>query len=153
MDADINPYSAPEADLLSPIEPRAIMIASKGSRFATFILDYIGYIILSMFIGFTIGIVFRDEGIEAMEQVPSLLIGLTIIAVYYVFFEGIWGRTPGKFVMGTIVVTEQGERPSFGQIIIRTLCRFIPFEPFSCLGERGWHDSIPKVHVVYTRAR
>lgn len=71
--------------------------------------------------------------------------------LYYIFFEGLWTRTPGKFVFGTIVVNEQGGRPSIGQIVGRTFSRFIPFEAFSCLGERGWHDSIPKTLVVMTR--
>ena len=119
----------------------------------TFIVDYISYLCLSVAIGVGIALVFGQEGIDALERVPNLIVGMAIITAYYVFFEAIWGRTPGKFLMGTVVVTEHGEKPSFGQIIGRTLCRFIPFEPLSCLGERGWHDSIPKVLVVNARGR
>ena len=70
---------------------------------------------------------------------------------YYCFFEGIWGRTPGKFLIGTKVVDEEGDPPSFGQIVGRSACRLIPFEPFSFFGARGWHDSISHTYVVRTR--
>ena len=153
MNFESNPYSAPEADLYSPVKPSAFVVASKGRRFGTFIVDYISYLCLSVAIGVGIALVFGQEGIDALERVPNLIVGMAIITAYYVFFEAIWGRTPGKFLMGTVVVTEHGEKPSFGQIIGRTLCRFIPFEPLSCLGERGWHDSIPKVLVVNARGR
>jgi hypothetical protein len=41
-------------------------------------------------------------------------------------------------------------RPPFGTMVLRSLCRLIPFEPFSFLGSdaRGWHDSITKTRVV-----
>ena len=46
---------------------------------------------------------------------------------------------------------ENGTKPRFGQVIGRTLCRFVPFEAFSFFGERGWHDKIPKTRVVMAR--
>ncbi|MEP7184358.1 MAG: RDD family protein [Rhodanobacter sp.] len=70
---------------------------------------------------------------------------------YYFFFEGIWARTPGKLVLGTRVVSQHGDKPAFGQVVGRTLCRFIPFDALSFFGEEGWHDSIPKTQVVLVR--
>ena len=71
-----------------------------------------------------------------------------MILGYYVCFEGIWARTPGKFLFGTVVVNEDGGRPSIGQVFGRSLCRLIPFEPSLLLGDHGWHDSIPETYVV-----
>jgi uncharacterized RDD family membrane protein YckC len=48
--------------------------------------------------------------------------------------EASTGKTVGKYVTGTQVLTEDGEQPSVGTIFIRTLCRIIPFEPFSFFG-------------------
>src|SRR5262249_16412337 len=79
--------------------------------------------------------------------------GSVVVFSYYTFFEGIWARTPGKFIFGTVVVNEVGGKPSIGQVLGRTASRFIPFEALSCFGERGWHDSLPKTPVVMARAR
>jgi uncharacterized RDD family membrane protein YckC len=62
------------------------------------------------------------------------------------------GADAGKLLFGTFVVSASGAKPAFGQIVKRTLCRYIPFEPFSFFGETGWHDSISKTRVV-RRAR
>lgn len=32
--------------------------------------------------------------------------------------------------------------------MIRTLARFIPFEAFSCIGGRSWHDRFSETFVV-----
>ena len=47
-----------------------------------------------------------------------------ITFLYYLFFEGIWKRTPGKWLSLSKVVTKRGGgKPSFGQIIIRCFIR------------------------------
>jgi hypothetical protein len=33
-------------------------------------------------------------------------------------------------------------------VLIRTVCRFIPFEPFSALGKQPWHDLLSDTDVV-----
>ena len=75
------------------------------------------------------------------------------MTAYYCFFEGIFARSPGKWICGTRVVDLEGNRPSFLQVIGRSLARFIPFEAFSFLGSRGigWHDSLSSTRVVRTR--
>ena len=76
-----------------------------------------------------------------------------IVLFYFVFFESLIGRTPGKLLTGTRVVDEQGQKPSFGQILGRSLARMLPFEPLSFFGaeNRGWHDSLSKTYVVKSR--
>ena len=79
--------------------------------------------------------------------------GLVTALIYYAGTELLCYRTPAKFLTGTIVVAENGGPPTSGQILGRTLCRFIPFEAFSFLGTPsvGWHDTIPKTRVVDAR--
>jgi hypothetical protein len=43
-----------------------------------------------------------------------------------------------------------GERSRVKMALIRTICRFIPFEAFSFFGQKGWHDSISGTNVVKT---
>ena len=64
--------------------------------------------------------------------------------------ESISQRTIGKLVTQTKVVLENGEKPAPETIILRSLCRFIPFNAISFLGNipRGWHVTISKTFVV-----
>ena len=62
----------------------------------------------------------------------------------------------GKLITGTRVVTENGGKPRWGQIVGRSFARFIPFEALSVLfwndkERRGWHDSLSKTCVVRKR--
>ncbi|WP_188794133.1 RDD family protein [Dyella nitratireducens] len=147
MSTEYNPYSAP-ASVVSDRADDQQNLASKGRRFGTLVIDYVFFYLIIFAIGFIIGITHGSEGVA---KFPWQLIGLVVLLSYYLFFEGLWQRTPGKFILGTMVVNGNGEKPSFGQILGRTLCRFIPFEPFSFFGREGWHDSISKTKVVMTR--
>lgn len=147
MNTEYNPYSAPA----SVVDDRADAqqnLASKGRRFGTLLIDYVFFYLIIFAIGFGIGIM---HGGAVAAKLPWQVIGIAVLLGYYLFFEGIWQRTPGKFILGTVVVNGHGEKPSFGQVAGRTLCRFIPFEPFSFFGREGWHDSISKTKVVMVR--
>lgn len=49
---------------------------------------------------------------------------LALIAfLYYLTFEAIWKRTPGKWLSLSKVVSKDGSKPSFGQILIRSAVR------------------------------
>jgi len=115
-------------------------------------VDYIGFMALSVLIGVAFAVVLGERSQEVLQQIPDIVLGLVIYSAYYLIFELWLARTPGKFVFRTRVVAESGARASPRQIAIRTLCRFIPFEPFSFFGEKGWHDSISKTRVVRTKA-
>ena len=75
---------------------------------------------------------------------------LIIMLIYYVFMEYKFGKTIGKFITRTKVVSTNGNELSFGQCLGRILCRMIPFNQLSGLFMSGvfWHDSIPKTLVV-----
>jgi uncharacterized RDD family membrane protein YckC len=114
-------------------------IATRLKRFLNFLLDYIGLVIM---------IIFFDLFFLA-ENTYGLSVIITI--VYYLLFESVWSKTPAKFITKTKVIMENGEKPPFGVIFIRTLIRFVPFEIFSFLSPerpRGWHDRWSKTIVV-----
>jgi uncharacterized RDD family membrane protein YckC len=79
-------------------------------------------------------------------DIKSIIVTFT----FYFLFENSFQRTPGKWVTRTIVVNEFGEKPDAGTIAVRSLCRLIPFEAFSCLSDsgRGWHDKLSKTYVL-----
>lgn len=133
------------------------MYASKGKRFANFIIDYIGQLIIGGAIGIAMAIISEITGdyeyvawIDTMGTLGEYALGIVILIVYYMVFETVTGRTLGKYITNTKVLTEDGQKPEADKILYRTLSRMIPFEAFSFLGDegRGWHDSIAKTVVV-----
>ncbi len=115
-------------------------VSTIWKRFLNYIVDYILIFILSL----TIFLIFDfgDSG--------SFLI-FFIMIVYYVFFESIWQKTPGKFITKTKVIKKDGTKPNFLSILGRTFSRFIPFDNLSFLFSSnpiGWHDSISKTMIV-----
>ncbi|MCO6463848.1 MAG: RDD family protein [Saprospiraceae bacterium] len=94
---------------------------------------------------------------------PEYIIGTSLeyytIMWYYVIYclvlEGIFNRTLGKLVTGTIVIsTRTFEKPSFGQILGRSFSRLIPFDGLSFISSNpwGWHDSIPNTMVTTVKS-
>jgi len=131
-------------------------LASQGKRFANFLIDQLFLLGLAMIIGTIIGIVlvyYFPSYIHVLDEENKFrdyLLGFVIALIYYSFFEGFTGRSLGKFFTKTKVITEDGKKPGFGAIFIRSLCRHIPFDHFSFLGHDsvGWHDKFSKTRVV-----
>jgi len=78
------------------------------------------------------------------------IILVVVYLIYFILLESINGRTIGKYFTNTKVVGANGNKPSFGNIIIRTLVRLTTIDALSYLSERpiGWHDSISKTEVI-----
>ena len=146
-----NPYLPPEAKVEAESDDAEREIANKGRRFGTFVVDYIGIMLLGFVLGIALVLIYGPAVIESLQRVPALVKGIVLFLLYYIPFEAIWARTPGKWVFGTEVITLDGTKPSFGIILGRTLCRFIPFEVLSFLGRDGWHDRFSGTQVVRVR--
>lgn len=71
----------------------------------------------------------------------------------YVLPEWLFGRTFGKLVTGTKVVSIDPGPPSFLRIVLRTFVRVVPCEPLSFVfgGMTGWHDDWSRTCVVHSR--
>lgn len=151
MTPQANPYRPPASNVSQADNQHDAEPAGKGRRFGTFVVDYVCFMALAFVVGFVAVLVFGQAGADAIDGIPDIMLGTLIMFSYYTFFEGIWARTPGKLVFGTVVVTDKGSKPSLGTVIKRTLCRFIPFEPLSFFGPRGWHDGISATRVVRKR--
>jgi len=133
--------------------------ASKGLRFANYILDVLVFYALIFVFGLIYGImlVSRGEQIEDSALVQETgnavliqyLFAIVIVVGYYTILEGATkGRTIGKFITGTQAVREDGSNISWKDAFIRSLCRLVPFEPFSTFGVLPWHDSWSKTIVI-----
>ena len=131
-------------------------IASKEKRFVNSLIDTLCYYIIVVIFGILLGITFAILAPQYLyvfdENHPGLeyLVAFCIYSFYYITMETLTGRTVGKLITKTKVVDSNGNIPSFKAILIRTLCRFIPFDAFSYLGNdsSGWHDKFSKTMVV-----
>ena len=153
MDAE-NPYAAPTTAPENPQLPDAPFItAGKGKRFANLLIDYVVTTALSFAAGIVVGLLLAANSDETTIGLVGNLAGLLVYFAYHTIMEGTMGRTVGKLATGTKVVDADGNRPTMGRAALRTLCRIIPFEPFSFLGKegRGWHDSLTKTWVIESR--
>ena len=133
--------------------------ASQKKRFINFIVDSLCLFIIQVIIGvlYAFTCVALDIEIYEFEQQSVLVeklsdyaIGAFFGTIYYSLFEAVTGKSVGKYITKTKVVDQKGEKPEFGTILIRSLCRYIPFDALSFLGSdaSGWHDSISKTKVI-----
>ena len=144
------------------LDPVELSLTSKGKRFLNLLIDSFIYYFVNLYMVTPLLsiLIISSNGLGGIASNTENLWVLYII--YYVFTILIYslyfglqeylfkGRTIGKFITGTTVVTLSGENPTFKVYLIRALCRCIPFEPFSFFGDTGWHDSISKTRVVNT---
>jgi uncharacterized RDD family membrane protein YckC len=57
-------------------------------------------------------------------------IWLTALGLYFPVTEGIWGRSLGKLITGTVVVDKNGHAPGVVKATLRTAARLIEVNPF-----------------------
>ena len=136
--------------------------ASTGQRFLNFFIDNLlmNYG-LSYLTGYAIGLVigmaspgfFTDVKESSFSFLAlAYLISLLNYLVYYLICEKLFnGYTLGKIITGTRAIREDGTSLTFKDVILRTLCRFVPFELFSGFKIRPWHDEWSKTMVVKAR--
>ncbi len=149
-----SPYTPPASNLgTNDAHTFQLVTASRWLRFANFIIDYFSFLGLVFITGFVITIIMGEQALDPLNDIPDQLIGFVLMSIYYISFEHFTGRSIGKLITGTKVVSETGNNLTFWQTTGRTLSRFIPFEPFSFFAGsgRGWHDRISRTYVIKCR--
>lgn len=157
-----NPFASPVSESQSPSYVRMslgdLKLATSGQRFLNVFIDGFIYRVFSTIAAMAFGSVYYANG--AVPEGPqrgwdtvdiiAFILGLAIFFAFYAICEAAFGKTPGKLVTGTRVVSDDGGIPTLRQIILRTACRLIPFEAFSFLGKDavGWHDQLSKTRVI-----
>lgn len=139
-------------------------------RFFAFMLDNLIIYLLSLTV-FLIGMfalgastVLPDLGtgwgrmLTAAFRIAILfnILCLFMCMIYFTYFIGICGRTPGKMVFGLKVIRENGEAPGFGTAFLRWIGYFISSLPLN-LGyiwialdskKQGFHDKLAGTVVI-----
>ena len=143
-----NDYAPPEADVTPPERPRDkdYQLARRDQRAAGLIIDLlVSYPLMLVLIALPelLGIMAMLEFNIRLDGISRLVAWLIFLFAYYLVCEGVWQRTIGKLITGTIVLDESGNRPAPAQMIMRTLIRYVPLEFISYLDSQrpaGWHD-------------
>lgn len=128
---------------------RKVKVVAGGRRVAHYFID--SFIFSLLLVPFDL--VYPTVGYipNSLFGVPfAILFPASILYVLYYFgFESLIQTTPGKFLTGTVVINEYGQKPTPKQSIVRSLVRLVPFERLSCLlNDRGWHDTWSGTWVV-----
>ena len=130
--------------------------ATQGQRFINYIIDWVIQFallfcltIVATILASAMGSNGFIERIAELNTIEEYLLGAVVALVYYSLFEMFLSRTIAKYITKTVVVMRDGSKPDSGAIMKRTLCRLIPFNALSFLGDgRGWHDTLSDTYVV-----
>ena len=129
--------------------------ASGLKRFINYIVDMIIFyaIIFGIFVFIESNnpsFLINDLTGESHDALIYFITFLIFFGYYALMEKNAGGRTIGKLLTGTKAIREDGEKLTAKDAILRTLCRFVPFEPLSGFGT-PWHDSWTKTTVVNAR--
>lgn len=161
--------STASPDLLADIQDDILLEhATKGQRFANFLIDIVICWILMFVVGSVIAAFYIASYISNSEYDPNsgspisnptgfnlmlYAVNYSIIILYYTIMEGACkGRTIGKLITGTVAMREDGTKLSWKNAFFRSLIRIIPFEPLAALFTNyPWHDDWTNTVVVKKR--
>lgn len=142
---------------------RFVRTVQAGPRFGHYIADTIAYYILMYSFGFLISfltVIFAEGDPSAIVFINffAAIFNLLFLIGFYSLSEYLWQKTPGKFLTKTVVIDEYAQKPALGKLLLRSVIRLVPFEAFSCLGDknkcsRGWHDRWTNTWVVTEEER
>ncbi len=128
-------------------------LASQSLRFANSLLDLLIFLIVLVLSGMAVRLLSAPLLDVMWKGLPILNLGVMAfwLIAYYTAFETLFGKSPAKFITRTKVVMTNGRRPSLRAVLLRTVCRFIPFEALSFLRAApvGWHDQLSSTRVVH----
>lgn len=151
----VDEYGNRERDAEEFTCQREVKTIDPGPRFGHFLVDMLLFQILMYLVDFLFDLLSNltnfSVGMNLTIDLLVSIISLLLFPAYYAFFEYNWQKSPGKFLTKSVVIDEYGNKPELKAIILRSVIRLVPFEPFSCYDSSysyGWHDKWSKTWVV-----
>ncbi len=123
------------------------LTVSKRIRLVGFLIDLAIYTFITSILLTSLKTNTELIGNKLAERIFSL----AFYWLYYLIFELLLRKTPGKLVTCSKVVSTANQSSSPGSIIIRSFIRIIPLDPLSIFFTTNnlcWHDSLSKTQVV-----
>lgn len=152
MDAQSRDLLNADELLAEPLQP-----ARWTKRLANLLIDTVFFYVMMMTIGVGLALII-PESLDSFNETNPLvdrLVGWLLFTAYYVAFEAWLGKTPGKMITKTKVVGQDGQKPTFSNLLSRNFARLIPFDAFTFFRETpiGTHDRLGHTMVVDDRPR
>jgi uncharacterized RDD family membrane protein YckC len=131
--------------------------AEKTDRIIHYMTDNLMITLIALIISIILCLLFFPElepQTDILQTEPARsqfrLLFLCVFLIYYISFEGFLGKTPGKMVTGSFVLGNNGLKPRWWQVILRTLLRLTGIDILSFLFgvQLGLHDVLSKTIVV-----
>lgn len=148
-------YGNRERDTEEYIAKRPVKSVSQGPRFGHFVIDLITFQIVIYIVNYLFELLMNYTSFSVTVNLTigliSAIVSMLLYPTLYFICEFKWQRTPGKYLTKTLVIDEYGNKPDARSLVLRSLIRIIPFEPFSCFGDNysnGWHDRWSRTWVV-----
>ena len=140
-----------QTNLLNEFNEPSFEPATTGQRLANYLIDIIVFYLLVFIVSIALGAIM---GVNQSGSYLAIyyLISFGLFFGYYTYLEGSKGKTIGKMVTKTKVLTVSGEPITYSKAFMRTLCRIVPFEFISAfMGTSMWHDKWVDTIVVKDR--
>ena len=119
-----NPYAPPKADVSDPISvPEDDELASRGQRFVNFMIDWFVRVALVLLGQYALEQMVNRGLIDSPGSFLDYGLGYVAVLVYYLSTEGVFGRSLGKLITSTRVVTVSGGTPSTSGCHVRASAR------------------------------
>jgi len=144
-------------DVYGEVEITYDMLAARNKRFVNYVIDTLITYVTALFVFYFSFRLYENTNIKTPEDwavilnsFDFMLYDYIAIIMYYGLLESLVMRSSGKYVTDTMVIMRDGSKPTSTAILIRTLCRIIPFEFVSFFGRLpvGLHDVLSKTVVV-----
>ena len=123
-------------------------IAGKQGRLMNFIIDIICITVFAVILQLIVNQV-KYNSLVLLGHVDRGAMSLSVI-LYYIIFEYFTGRTPGKYLTNTKVISLKAKRPTLFQVFVRTIMRmtFISFYSVLFGTELTFQDKLSNTRVV-----
>ncbi|MDX6285020.1 MAG: hypothetical protein QOG53_505 [Frankiales bacterium] len=104
--------------------------ASVGARVVAALIDLVPTLALFFLLAKTVGTWETGGGQTRIElHNGAALLYVVLVLAYYLFFELLFSRTPGKMARGLVVVDVNGSKARPSQMVGRNLMRIVDFAP------------------------
>lgn len=125
----------------------SIETRNLGIRAIHYILD----IIFSWALSFLVVMAFYLSGMGSLiEALSERLLGYIFLGIYYLIFEVGFGSPISHHITRSTIISIDGNKPSRGQLLKRSLLRIIPIDwlTFFFGKNKGLHDSGSGTYLV-----
>ena len=138
-------------------EDRVFPIASRWKRFTNFMIDLVGFVVISVTVGIFWNIIAPHNYANFVHATISsaltfrLILAIAYFTYYFLSELFLDGKTLGKLITKSRAVDIHRNPPTVSQLLKRSVYRLIPFEMVSFLighTVRGWHDEWSDTYVI-----